>query len=68
MIIKKRSITSILFLLLAFGIRAQENSVQVIINVIPPYSHQVNDYIDNNRILVSLQYNSFNPDTCAVAQ
>ncbi len=62
MIIKKRSITSILFLLLAFGIRAQENSVQVIINVIPPYSHQVNDYIDNNRILVSLQYNSFNPD------
>ena len=59
---KKRSITAILFILLALGTSAQENSVLVIVNVIPPYSHKVNDYIDNNRILVTLQYNSFSAD------
>jgi TANFOR domain-containing protein len=61
MMIKKLSIT-ILFILLALGTSAQENSVLVIVNVIPPYSHKVNDYIDNNRILVTLQYNSFSAD------
>ena len=53
---KKLSITTILIIILAFSVSAQENSVSVIVNVIPPYSHKVNDYIDNNRILVTLQY------------
>ena len=63
---KKLSITTILLIILALGTSAQENSVSVIVNVIPPYSHKVNDYIDNNRILATLQYNSFNPDNTEI--
>ncbi len=47
-------------MLLAFNSQAQENYVSVVVSVIPPYSHKVNDYIDNNQILVTLQYIAFN--------
>ncbi len=63
---KKLSITTILLILLALGTSAQENSVLVIVNVIPPYSHKVSDYIDNNRILVTLQYTSFNSENSEI--